>query len=259
MIRSNKKHSILFGDGTLDHGKFVGVDTYEDWHLVPSSRPAIASPGVETKFVTIPGRDGSLDLSEFLRNGRPAYGDRSGSFDFYVENGWDENANPEEFWMTLYPRIVNTLHGKKFKMVLNEDDPDYYWEGRFTVDKYDPGDGYHSKVTISYAVAPFKRRIHKTLERTVWDNFNFEKDYDYDPWGLDRVVGGWDGIIWGDGYPFQLEVTGLSGNVNVTFGGETVQVASGTTRKIGHAEYGPNQILTSGSGTVSINWRGGSL
>ena len=259
MLRTNMKHSIIFGDGTLVNGKFDGVDTYEDWHLVPSSRPTIASAGVETKFVTIPGRDGSLDLSEFLRAGRPAYGDRSGSFEFYVENDWDEDAITEEFWMTLYPRIINEIHGRKFKMVLSEDDPDYYWEGRFTVDKYDPGDGYHSTVTISYSVAPFKRKIRKNSEGMVWDNFNFEKDYDYDPWGLSNVSAGFNSSIWGDGYPFPLEVTGKSGTTNVTFGGETKTVSAGQTVLVGHAKYGPNQIIITGSGTVAIDWRGGSL
>lgn len=205
MKRARYKHSILFGDGTLEDGKFVGIDTYEAWHLIPSSRPTIAMPGIETKYVTIPGRDGSLDLSEFLRKDRPAYGDRSGSFEFVVENDFDVDARDEEFWMTIYPNIVNALHGKKFKMVLREDDPDYYWEGRFTVDKYEPGDGYHSTVTISYAISPYKRRIRKYSEGMVWDNFNFEKDHDYSPWNLGNITGNYTCNIWGDGYPFQIE------------------------------------------------------
>ena len=118
MIQSNYKHSIRFGDGTLENGKFKGVDTYEDWHLIPSSRPTIAMPGVEVKFVTIPGMDGALDLSQFIRKDRPAYGNRSGTFEFYVENMYDD-FNQNEYWMTVYPKIVNTLHGKKFKMGIN--------------------------------------------------------------------------------------------------------------------------------------------
>ena len=271
MKRARYKHTILFGTGNLyaagsaDHkeGQFEPdvANVYEDWHLIPSSRPTIAMPGIETKFVTIPGMDGSLDLSEYLRNGRPAYGDRSGSFEFTVENDFDDGARNEEFWMTIYPKIVNTLHGKRFKMVLKEDDPDYYWEGRFTVDKYDPGDGYHSVVSISYALKPFKRRIRTVLEKQIWDNFNFEKDYDYDPWDLANinVVNRRSLDIWGDGYPFQIEVTGKSGSVNVTFGGETQTVEAGYTKKIGHAAYGMQRIGLSGNGTISINWRGGSL
>lgn len=258
MVRANMKHAILFGDGTLVNGQFDGVDTYEDWHLIPSSRPTIGMPGVESKFVTIPGMDGTLDLSEFLRSGRPAYGDRNGSFEFYVENEFDTDERDGEFWMTIYPRIVNEIHGRRFKMVLKEDDPDFYWEGRFTVDKFEAGDGAHSTVSISYQVGPFKRRIRKNSQHMVWDNFNFEKDYDYDPWNLNSVTGDQSYSIWGEGYPFQIEATGLSGTTSVTFNGETKTVEQGQTALVGRAVYGPNTLSVSG-GTVKIDWRGGSL
>lgn len=264
MKRQKFKHAIIFGDGTLENGKFTGVNTYEDFHLIPSSRPNISAPGVETKFVTIPGRDGSIDLSEFLRNGRPAYGDRSGSFEFTVENDWDLDAKSEEFWMTIYPKLFNKLHGRRFKMVLIEDDPDYYWEGRFTVDKYESGDGNHSQVSISYAVGPFKRKIRKNSEGMVWDNFNFEKDYDHDPLGLNQISiqDPWSQNIWGDGYPFPLEVRSINGNASVAFGGETKTISTGQTINIGHAEYGWNRITitpTTVPATFSLDWRGGSL
>lgn len=259
MKRKSYMHSIRFGDGTIgSDGRFVGYDTYTDWHLIPASRPTIGMPGVETKFVPIPGLDGSVDLSEFLRSDRPAYGRRTGTFEFYVDNN---DYETEEFWMTIYPKIVNILHGKKFKMVLNEDDPDYYWDGRFTVDKFDADDGYHSKVSISYAVQPWKMKIRKYSEGMVWDNFNFEKDYDYDPWTLSHVEvnGVWSLSLNGDGAPYPMEVTGKTGSVVVTFGGETKTVNAGETVEVGHAVYGPNQITISGSGTLSLDWRGGSL
>lgn len=255
MVRKSYKHSILFGDGTLDsNGQFVGYDTWEDWHLIPSSRPTISMPGIEAKYVTIPGRDGAVDVSEMVRTGRPAYGDRTGSFEFFVEND-------KEFWMTIYPKLLNTLHGKKFKMVLREDDPDYYWDGRFTVGKYEPGDGSHSTVSIGYQVRPFKRRIRKILGTTLWDNFNFEQDYDYDPWGLNNITvnAGWSKVIHGDGYPFPLEVTVLSGPLTIMFGGEMVTMETGQSMNVGHASYGDNPVSIIGNGSCRINWQGGSL
>lgn len=36
------------------------IDTWDDWKLIPSSRPVIAPPIERTKFVTVPGRDLSL-------------------------------------------------------------------------------------------------------------------------------------------------------------------------------------------------------
>ena len=262
MATYKHKHSILFGDGTLQNGKFKGYDTYDDWHLIPASRPTIGMPGVETKFVAIPGRDGSIDLSDFLTGNRPAFGDRSGTFEFYVENDYDPDSRPEEFWMTIYPKIVNQIHGKKIKMVFPEDDPDYYWEGRVTVDKYEPGDGTHSNVSISYAFGPYKRKIRKISEGMVWDNFNFEKDYDHDPLHLEsiQVTGNISKTIWGDGYPFPITLSCLSGPVSARFNESEVLVQSGETVQMGHAEYGLNTIyLSSDNAVVSIDWRGGSL
>ena len=33
------------------------IDTWDDWKLIPSSRPVIAPPIERTKFVTVPGRE----------------------------------------------------------------------------------------------------------------------------------------------------------------------------------------------------------
>lgn len=257
MIRSNFHHSIRFGDGTLDSkGRFKGYDTYEDWHLIPSSRPTISMPGVETKFVTIPGVDGALDLSQFLRKDRPAYGNRAGTFEFNVEND-------NEFWMTTYPKIVNVLHGKKFKMVLNEDDPDYYWEGRFTVDKYEPGNGNWSTVAISYQVGPWKMKIRNANEDMVWDNFNFEKDYDYYPSGINNyyVIGyRLFGPINGEGYPSKMTVRSISGSFFIDCNGVGYNLPSGGAVEVGPLKLGNgNYIGIQGSGIVAISWHGGSL
>ena len=262
-MTTGRKHSIVFGDGSFypagssEHrgGQFMPTvgHTYNDWFLIPSSRPTVAMPGTDTKFVTLPGVDGDLDLSQWIRKDRPAYRNRSGSFEFYVEND-------HEFWMTIFPKIHNSLHGRKFKMVLEDDDPSYYFEGRFAVSE-DRSDSNYSAVKIDYNLQPWKRRIHEAKDDMIWDIFNFEADYDYHPWSLNNieVTGSRSMNIWGDGYPFPLEVRAVSGSFSVGFGGERVTVPEGQTRNVGHAVYGNNTISLNGTGRVSINWRGGSL
>ena len=144
-------HSITFGDGTLtQQGAFAGKNTWTDWHLIPSSRPTVSQAGVSTSFQDIPGRkNGPVDISEYLVN-RIQYGQRSGSFEFIVDND-------HENWETIRSKIVNYLHGKHMKMCL-EDDPNYYYEGRFSVDEW-KSEQWNSKVTISYVVKPFKYNI----------------------------------------------------------------------------------------------------
>ena len=85
------------------------IDTWDDWKLIPSSRPAIAPPIERTKFVTVPGRDGALDYSRTPAN-RPTYDDRTGKIEFYLENdyaGWD--------WETAYTTICETLKGQRVR------------------------------------------------------------------------------------------------------------------------------------------------
>ena len=99
--------------------------------------------------VTVPGLSGSIDLTEYLTSG-PVYNDRTGSFDFYVMNGF-------ESWLTIRQKIVEAVHGKRIKMVL-EDDPLYYYEGRFTFNEW-KSEAQYSHVVINYQLSPFKRSL----------------------------------------------------------------------------------------------------
>ena len=164
-------HSIYFGELTLDEntGKFLTTttkNTWNDWYLIPSSKPIVAQAGVSTNFVDIPGRrDGPIDMSEYL-TGSPIYGQRSGSFEFYIDPD-------HEYWETIRMKIASYLHGKRMKMCL-EDDPMYYYEGRFSLSGM-TSEAITDKITITYAVGPYKYRIKDDLP-WLWDPFNFEKD-----------------------------------------------------------------------------------
>lgn len=160
-------HSITFGDGTLDEkGKFIGVNTWDDWHLIPSSRPDISIPSLAANFVEYPGKNGAVDLTEILLN-KPVYGDRSGSLEFYVDND-------HEYWIDIYEKILRFLHGKRMKMVL-EDEPYYYYDGRFSLNEW-KSENYNSKVVINYVLAPYKYNIFGESGAWLWDPFNFETD-----------------------------------------------------------------------------------
>ena len=122
------------------------IDTWDDWKLIPSSRPVIAPPIERTKFVTVPGRDGALDYSRTPAN-RPTYDDRIGKIEFYLENdyaGWD--------WETAYTTICETLKGQRVRFAL-EDNPSHYYSGLLWVDQFKSDKG-HSKITLEYNLHP---------------------------------------------------------------------------------------------------------
>lgn len=63
-------------------------NTWDSWFLVPTSRPLVNPPSVKTHFISVPGMSGALDLSEYIA-GEPIYGNRTGSWEFFVMNFWD--------------------------------------------------------------------------------------------------------------------------------------------------------------------------
>ena len=64
-----------------------GKNTWDDWHLIPASRPLFNPPSQKTNYIDIPGTNGMLDASEILTN-YPVFENRKGSNEFYVMNGY---------------------------------------------------------------------------------------------------------------------------------------------------------------------------
>lgn len=147
-------HSITIGE----------KNTWDDWHLIPTSRPLFNPPSVKTHLVDIPGGDGVLNLTNALA-GRPTFNNRTGSWTFIVQNGFMD-------WATLFSEIMVYLHGKTLRAVL-EDDPAYYYEGLFFVNQW-KSDKDYSQIVIEYNVDPYKRKIRSTGEDWLWNTFNFE-------------------------------------------------------------------------------------
>ena len=88
-------HSITFGD----------KNTWDDWQIVPSSRPVFNPPSLKRKLLDIPGADGSIDLSESL-TGSPVYTNREGSLEFIVMNGYKQ-------WYQAYSDSMDYLQDRK--------------------------------------------------------------------------------------------------------------------------------------------------
>ena len=147
-------HSINIGE----------KNTWDDWHLVPTSRPLVAAPQVKTSFIDLPGADGSLDMTNVLA-GRPTYQRRSGSWEFLVMNDYSD-------WTVLYSEIMVYLQGKEFDVIL-DDDPGYYYTGRLAVNQW-RSDPNWSKIIINYNLDPYKRDAAGSGHNWLWDPFNFE-------------------------------------------------------------------------------------
>ena len=172
------EHSITFGDGTIypdgdrtKMGLARGVNTWDDWHLIPASRPEIAPPEVFTNYADLPGAHGKIDLSEYLTGG-PVYKNRTGSLEFFAANGYG-------FWAERYNQICNFLHGKEMYMTL-DDEPEYFYKGRFRVQGWNSdGKTNWSSISIDYELEPFKFLLPRNSYDEIWDRFLFEDIHPY--------------------------------------------------------------------------------
>jgi len=266
-----EEHSVSFGEirtrvigsATIQEFKVI-ANTWTDWHLIPSSRPAIVNPTISTKYVEIPGANGMLDLTTYL-TGNPVYGQRQGSISFLVDND-------HESWETLRAKIANALHGRDVCMILS-DDPDYYYRGRCTVGNWESG-ANNSTVNFSYQLDPFKYVVNPPGSTPmVWDTFNFETDYDYSALMGDVIILSnsepaktYYIYIKKNEYSVTPMVTLLSGSISASFAGVTKTVSKpNTTIELGTATNGFSgvderyNLTLAGSGAVRVKLKGGSL
>ena len=243
-------HSITIGE----------KNTWNDWHLVSSSRPLVSPPSVKTHYVDIPGGNGSIDLTEAI-SGRPIFSNRTGSWNFIVVNSGQLVPNSDYGkWYERYTAVMSYLHGKEFRAIL-EDDPAYYYQGRFTVESWSSAKG-NSVLTIQYDLDPYKRNVYSANDRWLWDPFNFEtgiiKSY------KDLVVRGSLGIDYigniVNSVPTIVCYITSGTSMTVSFAGTTYTLHNGENRMDSmHFIEGVNRLTFTGYGKVTIEATGGIL
>ena len=233
-------HSINIGD----------INTWDDWHIVPASRPLIAAPQVKTSYVSLPGGDGSIDLTEVLA-GRPTYDRRTGSWEFIVMNDYGD-------WYERYSEIMAYLQGKQHRIVL-DDDPGYYYYGRLSVNEW-RSEAYWSRIVINYNVDPYKRSLDGYGDRWLWDPFNFETGVIRDYRKL--VVDGTLSITFDNTSSDTIVpiIYASTNSLTITFGGNTYALNRGPNVIDGVVfAVGSNALSFAGNGTISIENIGGRL
>ena len=203
------------------HDKNTKVDcknTWDDWHILAESRPVFAPPEPKTNYIDVPGGNGSLDLSEALTR-YPTYNNRTGTFKFKVMNDYEVGnrivleSNDRNRWAQRYSEIMEYLHGKCLYAVL-DDDPTWFYQGRFTVDSWESNDTW-SVITIGYNVNPFKWNVSSSTSDWLWDPFNFETGVTWDTICTDIEIDNQNGFSEMQFPPYTLD----SDSLNTFFGG----------------------------------------
>ena len=165
-------HAIdfFFNDPIDSESEERHINTWDDWHIVASSRPSINLPEYKQNLIEITGMSGSIDISNVL-TGYPLYGNREGSIEFIILNQY--NRPDAEHWVEVYHKISKFLHGRRLKMVLTDDEPNFYYTGLFTVSDFQSGEN-NSTITINYILDPYKWARRKSNEQWIWDPFDLD-------------------------------------------------------------------------------------
>lgn len=166
------EHRVIFGNLGVkrDSETIEGntVDSWADWHLIPTSRPVIAPAPLRKNTVEIPGATNVVDLTEIPR-GFPSYGNRTGTLDFYVDHSinWGSIGLAPYDWTHAYSEICGYLNGRKTNIYL-ADDVHYFYTGRFEVTNW-KSDKMVSTITISYDLDPYAYCSAKMFDTAIFN------------------------------------------------------------------------------------------
>ena len=233
---------------------FDGVHSFKDWGLYLRERPTVSPPEPKTTYVSVPYRDGDIDISTALTDGQIRFENRELDFKF-------STFDNVPYWSTLFSRIQNYMHGKIMHIVL-DNDPEFYYIGRVSVEPME-SDGYRGYLGVKVDAQPYKKDILGSLDEWEWDTFNFYTGV-IRSWGNMNISGTKIIDIEGDRETVIPKIRVLSGSVTVTvtWNGEThtETLGVGTHELFSlRIRQGANRMTIRGTATVSIDYRAGSL
>ena len=212
--------------------RFGSFHSYRDFHLILKPKE-MAAPAVKVRKIDIEGADSSLDYTDFF--GEAKYEDVTHKFDF-------STTVPQSEFLSLYSQIKNALHGKKMRIIL-DDDPLFYYLGRVSVSPFTT-DRNIGLVSIECDCEPYKYKVEKTVVKVELIGEQTEPYHVSLPNSRKRVV---------------PEVS-TTAPFTITFGDFTWSVGVGTfTLPELELVEGENDISVIGVGTITFTYQEGSL
>lgn len=136
---------------------FGEYHSFRDFGLILSSKE-IEAPAVKEKKVEIEGADAVLDLTDFF--GEPKYSNARHKFNFtrvFTGTGF----------LLAFTAIKNALHGKKMRVIL-DDDPSFFYVGRLFVSKF-TDERNVGILQIEADCEPYKYKLQPTIVSVTVD------------------------------------------------------------------------------------------
>lgn len=220
--------SVNKGEVTMKGITFGSLHSYNDLKLLLTSKE-IGSPAVKIRKVDIEGADSALDLTDFF--GEPKYEDVTHKFNF-------STIVPQAQFLTWFSTVKNALHGKKLRIIL-DDDPLFYYMGRISVSSF-TNEKNIGMISIECDCEPYKYKLEKTVvTATVADSAT---------------------VVLTNGRKHAVPEIKTTASMTISFGGNTWATAAGTfTLPELELVEGENTVKVTGTGTITFTWQEGDL
>ncbi len=208
--------------------RFGDMHSWDDLKLILSGKE-MGAPAVKSKKLDIEGADSFLDLTDFF--GEPKYEDVTHRFQF-------STIVPYAEFMTLYSRIKNAIHGKKMRVIL-DDDPLFYWMGRCYVSSF-TNEKNIGTIEVECDCEPYKYKLTKTV--------------------YSQAVSGTTTITLTNGRKRAVPLITTTAPMTIEYGGGSFTNSAGTyTIPELELTHGVNTLTVTGTGTISFEWQEGDL
>ena len=216
---------------TLRGVQFGNYHTAEDWGLIMHEK--IVSPPVpKTNYVSVPGRDGDLDLTEAL-SGVVNYQDRKALYTFLLTDGTHADR------VELISQIIGVLHGQSVQIIDTDDYPDYYMIGRLTVTDVSNSNAYGA-LKIEAVCQPWRYAINQKSKSVT----------------VSASSGTVTVTMTNSGYKTVAPTLTITGSVTITYGSTSTTLSAGTYILAGlRFTPGVNTVTVAGAGTITISYQ----
>lgn len=207
---------------------FGDYHSYDNLNLILTEKE-IGSPSIKTKYVNVDGAHGQIDYTEYF--GEAKYGNRPLSFKFNTIVDYSK-------FMELNSDILDSLHGRRMKIVL-DDDPDYYYMGRLEVSAF-TNDKNIGQISIACDCDTWKYKKNQTV--------------------VTQAVSGSATITLVNSRKRVVPSITTTASMTITFDGTSTTVTAGTfTIPTLELAEGNNTVTVAGTGNITFTYQEGGL
>lgn len=210
---------------------FHGFHSYSDLHLLMTGKE-IGAPEVKRHTIDIAGADGELDFTDFF--GEPKYTNAQHRFEF-------ESIQPRNEQLQQFTDIKNKIHGKKGRIIL-DDDPSFFYVGRCFVSKY-TNEKNIGKISIDCDCEPYKYKRTETV--------------------VTRAVDGVEDITLTNSRKRAVPLVTIDTDTSmgIVYGADQIWELAAGSYMLPELELveGDNLVTVTGTGTITFTWQEGVL